>query len=67
MIEIKEKTLIKFKFYLEVGWAKIALMEDEMEEDLDYLYWIDVGLSHMGLFPRRYNSVDADQRLLVFR
>ena len=56
MIEIKEKDPEKFKFYLEVGWAKIALMEEEMEDDLDYLYWIDVGLSHMGLFPRKYNS-----------
>lgn len=56
MIKIKEKNPDKFKFYLEVGWAKIALMEEEMEEDLEYLYWIDVGLSHMGLFPRKYNS-----------
>lgn len=56
MLKIKEKNPDKFKFYLEVGWAKIALMEEEMEEDLDYLYWVDVGLSHMGLFPREYNS-----------
>jgi len=56
MINIKEKNPEKFKFYLEVGWAKIALMEEEMEDDLDYLYWIDVGLSHLGLFPRRFNS-----------
>lgn len=60
MIEIKEKNPEKFKFYLEVGWAKIALMEDEMEEGLDYLYWIDCGLSHLGLYPRRYNS-NADK------
>ena len=60
MIEIKEKNPDKFKFYLEVGWAKIALMEDEMEEGLDYLYWIDCGLSHIGLYPRRYNS-NADK------
>ncbi len=56
MIEIKEKNPDKFKFYLEVGWAKIALMEDEMEDGLDYLYWIDCGLSHIGLYPRRYIS-----------
>lgn len=60
MIEIKEKNPDKFKFYLEVGWAKIALMEDEMEEGIDYLYWIDCGLSHLGLYPRRYNS-NADK------
>lgn len=56
MIKIKEKYPEKFKFYLEVGWAKIALMEEEMEEDLDYLYWVDVGLSHVGLYPHRYNT-----------
>ncbi len=56
MIKIKEKYPDSFKFYLEVGWAKIALMEDEMEEGIDYLYWVDCGLSHIGLYPRRYNS-----------
>ena len=56
MINIKEKNPELFKFYLEVGWAKITLMEDEMEESLDYLYWFDCGLSHIGLYPRRYNS-----------
>jgi len=56
MIEIKEKNPDKFKFYLEVGWAKIALMEEEMEDGIDYLYWVDCGLSHLGLYPRRYNS-----------
>lgn len=56
MIEIKEKNPDLFKFYLEVGWAKISLMEDEMEEGLEYLYWFDCGLSHIGLYPRRYNS-----------
>jgi len=60
MIEIKEKNPDLFKFYLEVGWAKIALMEDEMEEGLEYLYWVDCGLSHIGLYPRRYNS-NADK------
>jgi len=56
MIKIKEKYPEEFKFYLEIGWAKIALMEEEMEEGLDYLYWIDCGLSHSGLYPLKYNS-----------
>ena len=56
MINIKEKNPELFKFYLEVGWAKIALMEEEMEDGIDYLYWVDCGLSHLGLYPRRYNS-----------
>jgi len=60
MIKIKEKFPDKFKFYLEVGWAKLALMEENYDENLDYLYWIDCGLSHLGLFPMRYNS-DSDK------
>ena len=60
MIDIKTKNPDKFKFYLEIGWAKIALMEECMSDDLDYLYWIDVGLSHMALFPKKYNP-NADK------
>lgn len=56
MVEIKEKYPDKFKFYLEVGCAKIEIMKEEIEEDLDYLYWFDVGLSHPGLYPDRYNT-----------
>jgi hypothetical protein len=54
MKEIKEKK-DNFKFYHEVDWNKIYLMGKEYDESYDYLYWIDVGLSHHGIFPNRYN------------
>lgn len=54
MIELKESTN-QFKFYHEVDWNKIYLLEKEYDEQLDYLYWIDIGLSHAGIFPKRFN------------
>lgn len=54
MREIKELTN-DFKFYHEVDWNKIYLLEKEYDESYDYLYWIDVGLSHHGVFPKKYN------------
>ena len=56
--KIKLKHSPKFDFYLEIGWAKIDFLEREFHNDptLDYLYWMDSGLSHPGLFPNRYNS-----------
>jgi len=56
--EIKQKHSPKFNSYLELGWAKIDFLERELLADptIDYLYWIDCGLSHPGLFPYRYNS-----------
>jgi hypothetical protein len=44
-----------FKFYHEVDWNKIFLLQKEYDETYDYIYWIDVGLSHHGLFPNKYN------------
>jgi len=54
MKEIKEKT-DDFKFYHEVDWNKFYLLEKEYDETYDYIYWIDIGISHNGLFPHRYN------------
>jgi len=54
MISIKEKTE-DFKFYHEVDWNKIYLLQKEYDESYDYIYWIDVGLSHRGLFLEKYN------------
>lgn len=58
MIQIKEATN-NFKFYHEVDWNKIYLLDKEYDETLDYLYWIDIGLSHPGIFPNRYNPNSA--------
>lgn len=53
ILEIKKKFPEEFKFYLEIGWAKIELLKEvyESDPDLDYLYWIDCGLAHRGIFP----------------
>jgi hypothetical protein len=54
MKEIKEKDE-RFNFYHEIDWNKIYLLEKEYDESYDYIYWIDVGLSHHGLFPNRFH------------
>ena len=54
MEQIKKDT-DGFKFYHEVDWNKIFLLQKEYDETYDYIYWIDVGLSHHGLFPNKYN------------
>jgi len=58
MIKIKEETN-EFKFYHEVDWNKLYLMRREYDPSYDYLYWIDVGLSHRGLFTFKYNKYEA--------
>lgn len=59
MIEIKEKT-DNFKFYHEIDWNKFYLLDKEYDESHDYIYWIDVGISHRGLFLLKYNP-NADK------
>ena len=59
MKQIKESTN-QFKFYHEVDWNKFYLLEKEYDESYDYLYWIDVGISHRGLFLEKYNP-NADK------
>lgn len=54
MKEIKESTN-SFMFYHEIDWNKIYLLEKEFDESYDYIYWVDVGLSHHGIFPNKYN------------
>jgi hypothetical protein len=54
MQKIKADTA-NFQFYHEVDWNKIYLLEKEYDHQYDYIYWIDVGLSHHGLFPNKYN------------
>lgn len=51
---LKEKT-DKFNSYHEIDWNKIFLLEKELDWTYDYIFWIDVGLSHHGLFPKRFN------------
>jgi len=54
MLEIK-KTNNQFNFYHEVDWNKLFLLSKEYDEGYDYIYWIDCGLSHRGLFLLKYN------------
>lgn len=54
MSEIK-KSNPQFNFYHEVDWNKIHLLTKEYDESYDYIYWIDCGLSHRGLFLLKYN------------
>jgi len=54
MLEIK-KSNEQFNFYHEVDWNKIHLISKEYDESYDYIYWIDCGLSHRGLFTLKYN------------
>ncbi len=54
MVEIKTNTN-KFLFYHEIDWNKFHLLEKEYDESYDYIYWIDIGLSHPGLFLDKYN------------
>jgi hypothetical protein len=54
MIEIKKSTG-QFNFYHEVDWNKLYLLSKEYDESCDYIYWIDCGLSHRGLFLLKYN------------
>lgn len=54
MKEIKENSDV-FNFYHEIDWNKIYLLEKEFDKKYDYIYWVDVGISHNGLWLDRYN------------
>lgn len=54
MLKIKESTN-SFDFYHEVDWNKLYLLDKEYDESYEYIYWIDIGLSHHGIFPKKYN------------
>jgi len=54
MLELKRSN-DQFNFYHEVDWNKMYLLSKECDESYDYIYWIDCGLSHRGLFTLKYN------------
>jgi len=47
----KYKEIIEYKMFHEIDWMKLQLLEKEVDDQYDYFYWIDCGLSHAGLFP----------------
>lgn len=59
MIDLKKSNNL-FNFYHEVDWNKLFLLSKEYDESYDYIYWIDCGLSHRGLFLLKYNP-NADK------
>ena len=53
-VPIKNKHKGKFDFYVELGWSKIEMLRDMLKYNEKYIYWIDCGLSHRGLWPDKY-------------
>jgi hypothetical protein len=54
MVDIKTR-INDFLFYHEIDWNKFYILSKEYDETYDYIYWIDIGLSHPGLFLDKYN------------
>ena len=54
MFKIKEKS-DKFHQFHEIDWNKIYLLEKEYDESYNYIYWVDIGISHHGIFLTKYN------------
>lgn len=44
-----------------IYWLKFEFVLRELANHLGYLYWIDGGLSHNGMFPKRY-AIDPNDR-----
>ena len=42
----------------EIMHSKTSWIKNHISEDYDFYYWIDCGLSHGGLFPRKYRNGD---------
>jgi len=47
---------------IEIQYAKFEWLENHINENYDYFYWIDAGLSHCGLIPVKYRSVNLGHR-----
>jgi hypothetical protein len=43
----------------EIMHGKTLWMSNHINESYDYIYWIDCGLSHGGLFPKRFRDGDG--------
>jgi hypothetical protein len=46
---------------IEIMWGKFLWLEEQFQNlgDDDYLFWIDCGLSHGGVLPRKYNTFEG--------
>lgn len=51
----------------EIQFNKFFWLEKEIEENFTHYYWIDAGLSHVGLFPSKFMTTSASpQRFYSF-
>lgn len=46
---------------IEIMWGKFLWLEENFKNlnDDDYLFWIDAGLSHGGIIPKKYNTFEG--------
>lgn len=53
---------------IEIMWGKIWWMFDHFKDkDDDYkIFWIDAGLSHGGIFPKKYNKIFQLKKNLTY-
>jgi len=38
----------------EIQYGKLYWLENHLNEDYETIYWVDIGLSHIGLWPQKY-------------
>ena len=69
MFDLKQKysTDDDYKMFHEIDWMKLQLLEQEIDDQHDYFYWIDCGLSHAGLFPCSASEKPDQEGLADFR
>jgi len=59
--KIKENNIKNsFRCY-EIMHGKIKWMNNHVNDGYEYIYWVDVGLSHAGLFPIRYRGSESEK------
>lgn len=48
---------------VEIMWGKFLWLEENFKnlDDDDYLFWIDAGLSHGGILPRKFNTFNNNK------
>lgn len=69
MFDLKQKysTNDDYIMFHEIDWIKLQLLEQEIDDQHDYFYWIDCGLSHAGLFPCAASENPNQEGLADFR
>ncbi len=47
---------------LEIQYAKFELLKENLDDEFDYFFWIDAGLSHCGLIPNKHLTQNLGHR-----